>query len=148
MESLEVLIHLFVQNLNMKRNYWLHFHYHNMPYIRQKWNTMENLDIHLKGYNTLLLWLELTFAMQPIVWQPKIWHLPYLVSKVSNDVFNIWLVTHINLYFILLILMIDQISSGLHGVEIKLTTTQPKIAYNVTKMQTMPEFSRKDGQFR
>ena len=30
--------------------------------------------------------------------------------------------------FILIILMMDQISSGLHGVEIKLNTTQQKIA--------------------
>ena len=96
-----------------------------MPFIRHKWDTMEILYIHLEGYNTLLLWVELNFAMQPVAWQTKLWHLPYLVSKVSNDVFNIWLVTHINVYFILLILMMDQISSGLHGVEIKVKTTQP-----------------------
>ena len=30
--------------------------------------------------------------------------------------------------FILLIIMMDQMSSGSHGVEIKLKTTQPKIA--------------------
>ena len=47
--------------------------------------------------------------------------------QVIDYVFNIWLVTHINLYFILLIIMMDQISSGLHGLEIKLNTTQPKI---------------------
>ena len=88
---------------------------------------MENLDIHLEGYNKFLLWIELTFAMQPVVWQYKLWNLPYLISKLSNNVFNIWLVTHINLYFILLILMMDQISSVLHVVEIKLNTTQHKI---------------------
>ena len=43
--------------------------------------------------------------------------------------------------------MMDQISPGLHGVEIKLNTTQQKIAYNVIKMQTIPEFSTEDGQF-
>ena len=86
--------------------------------------------------------------MQPVVWQPKLWHLPYLVSKVSNNLFNIWLVIHIHLYFILLILMMDQISSGLYGVEIKLKTTQHKIAQNVIKMQTIPELSTEDGQFR
>ena len=64
--------------------------------------------------------------MQPVVWKPKLWNLPYLVSKVSNDVFNTWLVTDINLYFIILILMMDQMSSGLHGVKINLKTTQPK----------------------
>ena len=89
---------------------------------------MENLDMHLEGYNILLLWVELIFAMQPVVWKPKLWHLPYLDSKVSNGVFNILLVIHINLYFILLIIMMDQMSSGSHGVEIKLKTTQLKIA--------------------
>ena len=64
--------------------------------------------------------------MKSVVWQTKLWHLPYLDSKVSNDVFNIWLVTHINLYFILLILMMNKMASGSHGVEIKLKTTQPK----------------------
>ena len=73
---------------------------------------MEILDIHLEGYNIFLLCVELAFSMQPIVWQTKLWHLPYLYSKVSNNVFNIWLVTHINLYFILLILMMDQTWSG------------------------------------
>ena len=86
--------------------------------------------------------------MQPVVYLPKLWHLSYLVSKVSKYVFNIWLVTHINLYFILLIFMMDQISSGLHGVDIKLKTIQQKIAQNVIKMHIMSEFSTEDGQFR
>ena len=86
--------------------------------------------------------------MQPVVWKTKLWHLTYLVSKVSKCVFNIWLVTHINLYFILIIIMIDQMSSGLHGVEIKLKTTQHKISQNDIKMHTMPELSTEDGQFR
>ena len=85
--------------------------------------------------------------MQHIVWQPKLWNLPYLISKVSKDVFNIWLVTHINLYFILIILMMDKMSSGLHGLVIKLKTTQPKMVQNVIKMQTMPELSTEDDHF-
>ena len=87
------------------------------------------------------------FALQPVLWQPKLWHLPNLYSKVSNDVFNIWLVTHINIYFILLITMMDKMSSGAYGVEIKLKTAQPKIAYNVIRMRIMLEFSTEDGQF-
>ena len=50
--------------------------------------------------------------------------------------------------FILLILMKYQISAGLHGVEIKLKTTQQKIDQNVIRMQTMPELSTEDGQFQ
>ena len=60
----------------------------------------------------------------------------------------IWLVTHMNLSFILLIIMMDQISSGLHGVEIKLKIAQTRIVWNVIKMQIMPELSTEDGQFR
>ena len=45
------------------------------------------------------------------------------------------------LIFILKIIIMDQISSGLHGVEIKLKTTQLIIFWNVIKMQIMPEFS-------
>ena len=44
--------------------------------------------------------------------------------------------------------MMDQMSSGLNGVEIKLKTAQPKIAYNVIRMRIMLEFSIEDGQFR
>ena len=43
--------------------------------------------------------------------------------------------------FIHLMLMIDQTSSGLHGVGIKLNTTQPITVWNVIKMLIMPEFS-------
>ena len=49
--------------------------------------------------------------MQHVVLLPKLCHLTYLVSKVSNAVFNIWLVTHINLSLILIIIMMDQMSS-------------------------------------
>ena len=44
--------------------------------------------------------------------------------------------------------MMDQMSSGSHGVEIKLNTTQPKIVQNVIKMRIMLELSTEDGQFR
>ena len=76
------------------------------------------------------------------------WHIIFLVSKVSSAVFNIWSVTHINPYRILLILMMAQISSDLHGVGIKLKTTQPIIFYNAIKMQIMLEFSTEDGQYQ
>ena len=66
---------------------------------------------------------------------------PYLVSKVSSAMLNIWIVPRINLFFIRIILMMDQMSSGLHGVEIKLNTAQPKIVWNFIKMQITPELS-------
>ena len=94
-----------------------------MPFIRHKFNTMENVDIHLEGYNTFPLRVELTSVMQPVVKIPKMWYLTYMVSKLSSDVFNICIVTHINPYFILMNIIMDQISSDLHGVGIKLKTT-------------------------
>ena len=109
-----------------------------MPFIIHKWNTMENLDIHLDGYNTLILWVELTFIMKLVLYIPKLWHLPYLFSKVSNDVFNIWPVAHINPYFIRIILMMDQMSTGLHVLEIKLNTTQLIIGWDVINMHIIP----------
>ena len=47
--------------------------------------------------------------------------------------------------FILLIITTDQISSDLHGSEIKLKTTQPKIVLNVINMQIMQEFLIENG---
>ena len=47
-----------------------------------------------------------------------------------------------------LILMMDKISSGLHGVEIKLNTTQSITVWNVFRMQIIPELSSEDGQFQ
>ena len=44
--------------------------------------------------------------------------------------------------------MMDQMSSGLHGVDIKLKTTQHRILYNIIKMQIIPEFSTEYGQFQ
>ena len=44
--------------------------------------------------------------------------------------------------------MTDQMSSGLHRLEIKLKTTQHKISQNTIKMHIIPEFSTEDGQFR
>ena len=44
----------------------------------------------------------------------------FLVSKVSSAEFNIWIVTLINSYFVLLIIMMDQMSSDLYGVGIRL----------------------------
>ena len=53
-----------------------------------------------------------------------------------------------NLYFIVIILMIDQMSSDLHGVGIKLKTTQPRIAYNAINMRIMLEVLTEDSQFQ
>ena len=47
-----------------------------------------------------------------------------------NNVFNIWLINHINPYFIPIIIMMDKISSDLHGVGINYKTTQPRAVYN------------------
>ena len=44
--------------------------------------------------------------------------------------------------------MMDEMSSDLHGVEMKLRTTQPRIVWNVIKIQIMLELSTEDGQFR
>ena len=44
--------------------------------------------------------------------------------------------------------MMAQISSDLHGVGIKLKTTQPIIFYNVIKMCIVLELSTEDGQFQ
>ena len=49
--------------------------------------------------------------------------------------------------FILLIIMMVQISSDLHVVGIKLKTTQPRIAYNVINMRIMLEVLTEDSQF-
>ena len=86
--------------------------------------------------------------MQPVVQQPKLWRLFLLVSKLSSAVFNIWIVTHINPYFILLILMMAQITSKLHGLGTKLKTTQTIIIQNAIKMRIRLESSTKDGPFQ
>ena len=97
LKFLERLMQLLGKTINMKRNLWLHFHPHEMPFIMQKWNIMVNLDRLLEGNITFLLWVYFTFLTQPDVCQPKLWHLLLLVSKVSSSVFNIWLVTLITL---------------------------------------------------
>ena len=127
LENPEILIQLLENNLNIKSNWWMHFHWQEIPFIRQKWNIMENLDILLEGYNTFILWVKLAFITQAIVYKPKLWHILFLVSKVSIDMFNIWLVFYSKAYFIILILMMAQISPALHGVGIKLKTKQPII---------------------
>ena len=55
--------------------------------------------------------------------------------------FDIWLFTHINPSFIIIIIMMAQMPSDLHGVGIKLKTTQLIIVYNAVKMHIMLEFS-------
>ena len=36
-------------------------------FIRQMWNTMEDFDILLEGYNTFILLVELSFVTKPVV---------------------------------------------------------------------------------
>ena len=62
-----------------------------------------------------------------------------MFSMSQKYLFDIWLITITNLFSILIIHMTDQISSDLHIVEIKLNTTQLKIAYNVINMRIMLE---------
>ena len=38
--------------------------------------------------------MELTFVIQPVVYQHKLWQLLFLFFKVSSAMLNIWLVTH------------------------------------------------------
>ena len=45
---------------------------------------------------------------QPVIWQPKLWHQLFLVSKAKSAVFNIFLVNIANPYFILLTHMMAQ----------------------------------------
>ena len=94
------------------------------------------------------LMIRIYFFMQRVFQKPQMWHTLFLVYKVSRAVFNIWLVTYINPYFILLIIIMVQISSDLHGVGINLKTTQPRIVYNTIKMGIVLEFSTEDGQFQ
>ena len=98
-----------------------------------------NLDILLDGYSTLILWEELTFVAEPKNWKSKMWWLHFLVSKVSSATLNISLVTLINPYFILIIIIMGPMLSDWHGVVIKLKTTKPIIVYNAIKMRIMLE---------
>ena len=106
-------------------------------FVRHKFNIIVNLDIILSGYITFLLWEEFKFDIQPATWEPKLCHLLFLFSKVSSAASNVYIVTLINLYFILIILIMAQMSSELHGMCLKLKTTQPNIVYNNAKMRIM-----------
>ena len=88
---------------------------------------MEKIDILLEWYKTLLLWVEFTFATQNVAYQPKLWHLLFLAYNIKSDVFNTCIFTHIKPYFILLIIIMDQISSDLHGVIIQPTNIKISI---------------------
>ena len=98
---------------------------------------MVNLDILLAGYIKFLLLYEFTFATQTSAWETKLWNLISLVYKVSIAVSDIWIFVLINLSFILLILVINQMSSYLHVVGIKLNTIQPIIVQNSIKTWIM-----------
>ena len=90
--------------------------------------------------------IRMKFVTQLVVYQHKLWRLLFLVFKMSSAVFNIWIVTHINPSFILLIIMMAQIKSDLFGVVIKLNNTQPRTVLNATNMRIMLELSIEDGQ--
>ena len=64
----------------------------------------------------------------------------------SSNVFNVWLVAHINPSLVLLTIMMAQISSDLHWVGIKLKTTQLRIFYTAIKMRIMLELPTENGQ--
>ena len=49
--------------------------------------------------------------MQPIVYQPKLLYVLFIVSYISRSVLNIWLVTHISPYSTLIIIIVAKISS-------------------------------------
>ena len=91
---------------------------------------------------------RLNFATHPSTWEPKLWHLLFLVSKVSRAAFNIWIIILMNSYFIFLIIIMDQISSDLHEEGIKQNTTQPIIVQNDINMRFMIDFLTEDGQFQ
>ena len=69
----------------------------------------------------------MAFFTHTVVWKAKLRHLIFLSSKVSNAVFNIWLVTLIKPYFILLLIMMYKMPLDLHEVVIKLNSMQPGI---------------------
>ena len=71
-----------------------------------------------------------------------------MFSKVSRYVYNIWLANLIRLSCILIIYMMAQISPDLHGVGLKLKTTQPIIVYNFIKALIMLELLSEDGMFQ
>ena len=96
----------------------------------------------------IALMSRIDIFMKPVVQQTKLWQPPYLVSKASIDVFNIWLVIQIKQYFILLLIMRDQMSSELHVVGINFNTTRPRIVYNSIKVRIMLELSTEDGHFQ
>ena len=95
-------------------------------------NALHNTEIEYEGKFRLALgriqqidlMSRIDIFIQPDVWKPKLCHLLFLVSKVPSDVFNICLVTLINPSFVILTIIMDQMSSELHGVVIKLYTTQ------------------------
>ena len=92
--------------------------------------------------------IRIEIFIQLVVQQPKIWHLLFLVSKVSSSVLNICVVTHKNQYFNLLVIMVAQMLSYLREVGIKLKTTQPRLFKNTIKMWIILAFSTEDSQFQ
>ena len=71
-----------------------------------------------------------------------------LVSKVTIAASNIWIFTLKNLYFIPLVNIMDQISSNLHVVGLKLKTTQPIIVWDAINKCIMIYLLTEDSQFQ
>ena len=72
----------------------------------------------------------------------------FLFKNLSRAASNIWLVTLIKPYFILILIMMDQISPYLHGVGIKSNNTKPRIVQNATKKRIILELLTEDGWFQ
>ena len=91
------------------------------------------MEYHRKFGNNLgriqhiALMIRIKCFTQPDFWKPKLWHTHLLDYKASSAALNSWLITHLNQNFILIIIMMAQMSSDLHGVGIKLKTRQPII---------------------
>ena len=101
---------------------------------------MENFGHTLGQIQKIAIMSTNAICSQPAICKSKLCHLIFVVYKISRDALNIWLVTLIKPYVNLLIIMMDQMSADLHGVVIKLKTTQNTIVYNATKMHIMLKF--------
>ena len=108
---------------------------------------MVNLDILLVGYSKFYIMISTDICYNhPYSLEPKLWWLILQFFKLWRDVLNICLVTLKKIFYILLIIMMYPMSSGLNGVEIKLNTTQAKIFQNDIKTRITPELLTEDGQ--
>ena len=94
-----------------------------MEYLGNFGNTLGMIQ-HI----SLIIIVDVFYATCHLATQTAAPNIPGFQS--INHSVCILLVTHINPYFIFLIIMMAQMSSYLHGVVIKLKTTQPIIVYD------------------